>query len=529
MISRLAIVCLLLAGAMARAQQEPFLRGFDAVPLKPTAALESGIALEGAQASPVGSFRAALLLDSSLGILALQRGEEKLGDLIPHRVDAHLLFAWQLQGWLELAADVPLTVHQGDRFQLLRDALSAPDFPGAAGVRATALGDLRLLPRLFLLSPARFPVGLSLVAEVRLPTGAGGSFLGERGVLMALRLALERAFGPVRLLADVGVRLRPHAQYLNLFVDDELTLGAGAVVALPDMGRLTGVEALAEMHLSTPAAAPFTSRDAGSLKTPWGVLAGLRAHVQGPWAVELDVGRGVALRGGYGREAFRALIALRYDYTFSDGDGDGVPDDRDACPQQLEDEDSFQDGDGCPDPDNDGDGVLDGVDACPTQAGPAEYDGCPDADGDEVPDNVDKCPDEPGPAINDGCPIKEPPLVVIERERIRVKGNILFETGKAAIRKQSFKLLDEVAAVLTLNPHLGPILVEGHTDNVGSRAINLELSQRRAEAVMAYLVEKGIDASRLSAKGFGFSRPIASNATPLGRAKNRRVEFRIIR
>jgi outer membrane protein OmpA-like peptidoglycan-associated protein len=399
-------------------------------------------------------------------------------------------------------------------------------------------------------------VGLALSAEVRLPTGNGQSFLGESGVLVAPRLAVERAFGPVRLLGNVGLRLRPHAQYLNLYVGNEATFGAGAVVALPDLWRLGDVQAIAEMHLSTPTSAPFNFREADSLKTPWEVLAGVRAHVYGDWGLELNVGRGVTLGSGYGREELRVMLALRYDERFVDFDGDGIADKRDKCPTQAEDADGFQDSDGCPDPDNDGDGVVDtedlcpnsvgdkaqggcgdadgdgvpdGQDMCPDKPGPKEYDGCPDTDGDEVPDNVDKCPEASGPPENDGCPIDNPPLVVIESDRIRIKGNILFETGSATIQKQSLKLLDEVATVLARNPELGPVLIEGHTDNVGSDTLNLNLSQKRAQSVMDYLVSKGIASERLRAKGFGETKPIATNGTPLGRAKNRRVEFRLIK
>lgn len=550
-------MCLLLAGAAASAQPDPFTRGFNAVPLEATPAQKSGIALEGASAEPAGSFRGALLFDYNQGILALKLGDEKQGNLLPYRLDAHALFAWQLHRRLEIAADVPFTLTQGDQFQLLRDALAAQDFPGAAGVSVRGFGDVRIQPRAFLLLPEDFPVGVALAAEVRLPTGDGHSFLGERGVLVAPRLAVERAFGPLHLLGNLGLRLRPRpAQYLNLYVGNEVTFGAGAVVDLPDMGRLTDVKAIAEMHLATPTTAPFNFRQADSLKTPWEVLGGVRARIHGGWGLELDVGRGVTLDSGYGREALRVMFALRYDDTFVDSDGDGVRDSLDKCPTELEDTDGFQDNDGCPDPDNDGDGISDGEDQCPNSvgdkahggcgdadgdgvpdgqdlcpfmAGPKGYDGCPDADGDEVPDNVDKCPDESGPPETDGCPIDNPPFVVVESDRIRIKGNILFETGSAIIQKKSLKLLDEVAVVLDRNPELGPVLIEGHTDNVGSDTLNLSLSQRRAQSVMDYLVSKGIEARRLRAKGFGESKPIATNATPLGRAKNRRVEFRLIK
>jgi OmpA-OmpF porin, OOP family len=556
---RLALLCACIGSQPALADHDPFVRSFDAVPVKPTAAQGSGIALEGAGTTPTGSVRAALLLDLNLSILSLKLGDEKLGDLLPYRLDAHALFAYQLHPRVELGLDLPFTLLQGDRFELLREALDAPDFPGAAGVSRYGLGDLRLLPRVTLLEPGEAPVGLALVGEVRLPTGDGQSFLGERRVLVAPRLAVERALGPVRLLGNVGWRFRGHAQYLNLFVGDEFTLGAGAVLELPDMGRLTGVQVLGEMHLSTPATAPFNFSQADSLKTPWEALVGARARIYGPWGVALNVGRGIGLRGGYGREALRAMLSLNYEETFVDSDGDGVPDARDKCPTEKEDRDGFQDDDGCPDPDNDGDGILDGedacpdkpglrehrgcpedtdtdgdgipdhLDACPTQPGPKEYDGCPDTDGDEVPDNEDECPDMFGPPENNGCPYEAPPFVLVESDRIRIRGNILFETGQAKIRKQSFKLLDEVASVLARNPTLGPVLIEGHTDNVGARAYNLDLSNRRARAVLEYLVSKGIDRKRLRSQGFGFERPIATNKTPLGRAKNRRVEFRLVK
>ncbi|ADO73931.1 OmpA family protein [Stigmatella aurantiaca] len=557
----LALLCFFAGGMAAWADHDPFARSFDIVPVKLVADPSGGIALEGTRSLPPGSLHAAIALDFNLNILSLKLGDEKLGNLLPYRLDAHALFAYQLHRRLELALDLPFTVLQGDQFGLLRDALGAPDFPGAAGVSRAGLGDVRLLPRVSLLDPEQFPVGLALVGEVRLPTGDGGSFLGERGVLVAPRLAVERAFGPVRLLGNLGWRFRRHAQYLNLFVDDELTMGAGAVVDLPNIGRFTDVQALGEMHLSTPSSAPFNFSQADSLKTPWEVLAGVRTRVAGPWGIALNVGRGIGLRGGYGREDLRITFTVSYDKSAFelDSDGDGVPDTVDKCPTEKEDRDGYQDDDGCLDPDNDGDGISDGedrcpnkpgtvehrgcpedldtdgdgipdvLDACPDKPGPKEYDGCPDSDGDEVPDNVDDCPDLSGPPENNGCPYDSPPFVLVESDRIRIKGNILFETGQAKIQKQSFKLLDEVASVLRRNPTLGPVLIEGHTDNVGSRNYNVDLSQRRAKAVLDYLAGKGIDRKRLSSKGFGFDQPIATNDTPLGRAKNRRVEFRLIK
>ncbi|WP_254614900.1 OmpA family protein [Myxococcus sp. CA056] len=560
---RFVLMGLLLASAAVHAEHDPFSRGFDAVPVKPTPAQNSGIALEGTSNSePVGSFRGALLFDFNWRILALKLGDEKLGDLLPYRLDAHLLFAYQLHERLELGIDLPFTLLQGDNFNLLRDALDAPDFPGAAGVSRTTLGDIRLVPRIHLLDREKFPVGLSLIAEVRAPTGDADSFTGERGFVFAPRLAAEQRFDvlpiPIRVVGNAGVKLRKHAQYLNLLVDDELTLGAGIIGELPNMGRFTDVQATAEMHLGTPLVRPFNFDQSDSLKTPWELLVGARAKIWGNWGLELNVGRGLNLTTGYGREALRVMFGLRYDERFQDSDGDNVPDVRDRCPNEAEDKDGFQDSDGCPDPDNDGDGVVDGEDSCPDvkglkerkgcpevdtdgdgitdefdkcpdKPGPKDYDGCPDTDGDEVPDNEDDCPEQFGPPENNGCPFDSPPYVFVESDRIRIKGNVLFETGSAVIQKRSYPLLDEVATVLRKNPTLGPVLIEGHTDNRGSRQLNMGLSDKRARSVLEYLVSKSIDRKRLSSEGFGFDRPIATNDTALGRAKNRRVDFKLVR
>lgn len=521
-VRRFAAVWLCLASALASASHDPFIRGFDAVPVKPTPTQNSGIALEGAQLVQRKSFRFGLLLDANVNILALKLGDEKLGNLIPFRTDLHLLGAYQLHPRLEVGLDLPLTVYQVDNFRLLQDnGFTQP------GIAAFGAGDIRVLPRVAILPPESFPIGLAGVLEVRLPTGAERSFLGDNGFVFAPRLAAERAFGPVRVLGNLGYRFRTrHAQFINLFVGHEFAVGGGAIVGLPDVGRLQDVKVIGEMHLTTPTEAPFNFSQADSLKTPWELLVGARARVHKNWGVELTVGRGLGLQSGYGREDFRVMVGLRYESEFHDKDGDGVPDEEDGCPEVPEDPDDFQDSDGCPEPDNDNDQILDKDDGCPNDPGPQEYDGCPDRDLDQIPDNVDKCPDEPGPAETEGCPVQQ--QVVLKSDRLRIRGSILFETGEAKIQPQSFQLLDEVYQVLKDNPEVGPILIEGHTDNRGSRGYNQDLSERRAKAVVDYLVKKGIPRKRLKSKGYGFDRPVADNSTPLGRAKNRRTEFKLL-
>jgi OOP family OmpA-OmpF porin len=218
-----------------------------------------------------------------------------------------------------------------------------------------------------------------------------------------------------------------------------------------------------------------------------------------------------------------------------DSDGDGVVDDLDKCPGTPS---GVQvDKDGCP-LDSDGDGVPDYLDKCPgTPAGvKVDQEGCPlDSDGDGVPDYLDKCPGTPaGVQVDqDGCP---PPVVekivpqaakameaaIVEKGRVTL--NVEFDFDKSIVKKKYHEEIAELAAVMKKYPDL-KITIEGHTDNVGGLIYNEKLSQRRADAVKKYLVEKlGIDASRLNAKGYGEIRPIESNATKEGRQKNRRVE-----
>ena len=296
---------------------------------------------------------------------------------------------------------------------------------------------------------------------------------------------------------------------------------------------------------------------------------------------DLNVGGGTAVIGGVGAPDFRVFagvtVAPSFDPNARDTDNDGIADgtdkcakdaedmdgfededgcpelDNDAdgredgvdkCPNDPEDDDGFMDNDGCPDNDNDKDGVNDTADRCPDQAetknGFQDEDGCPDdkpvedSDGDGFKDDVDRCPYDPEDKNDfedeDGCPddrLKNA-RVVVTKEAIKINDVIYFDTGKATIQERSFDLLNELARVIAEHPELKKIRIEGHTDSVGNDLSNLKLSQARAESVKAYLSQHGIDGSRLDAAGFGEMRPIATNDTEDGRAKNRRVEFIIV-
>ncbi len=227
---------------------------------------------------------------------------------------------------------------------------------------------------------------------------------------------------------------------------------------------------------------------------------------------------------------------------FEDGDGcpdrdnddDGVMDESDDCPMDPEDRDGFEDRDGCPDPDNDGDRVLDIDDGCPMDPedvdGFQDEDGCPDPDndGDGVLDANDECDGELETDNNyqdeDGCPDEIPQEVA--RFTGVIKG-ITFETDKDVIRKSSESILNQALKVLNDFPDVR-LEVQGHTDDQGDDEYNMDLSQRRTESVVRWFVEHGIDEGRFEPHGFGESKPIADNATSSGRAQNRRVEFQLI-
>lgn len=201
-----------------------------------------------------------------------------------------------------------------------------------------------------------------------------------------------------------------------------------------------------------------------------------------------------------------------------DSDNDGIADNEDECPLVT----GLKQFNGCPDSDNDG--IPDNKDKCPYVAGPVTNNGCPaDRDHDGVNDDVDKCPDVAGLASNQGCPeIRKEIIQTVEK----AARSVYFETGKSTLKKVSYISLNKIAQVMKDDPTLN-VDISGHTDNVGNGAYNLELSDKRANVCREYLIGQGISADRITAKGFGMTMPIADNKTALGRAQNRRTEFKL--
>ncbi len=502
----------------------------------------------------------------------LSTGEEV--KLLEHQLQADLLAALGLFDFAELGVAMPLTLWQsaGDN----GDTLGVRDLDGFVA------GDLRLYPKFRLIDNEGQGFGLAALALVTLPTGSQANYQGNASVTAEPRVVGEYAFNERgRIAGSVGVLLREDQELFNIQVGHELTWGASFAYRFAEVPAALIGEVYGKRGLS----------DADSEETP------AELSVAGRWwpvplhALTLGVSRG--LTEGYGSPAFRAYVAYQFTpetVRDSDGDGilddvdacpnepedkdgfqdddgcpdldndgDGIPDTSDKCPNEAEDKDGFQDDDGCPDVDNDGDGILDDVDACPNEAedkdGFQDDDGCPDVDndGDGILDDLDKCPTEAedmdGFEDLDGCPdvdndgdgllddvdpcpndaTNKCGIQTETEEEIVILDQIQFEYNRDVIKPVSFPILDSVADVLKTRPRIRKLEIQGHTDAHGDDAFNMDLSQRRANAVRAYLVDKhGIDASRLEAKGYGETKPIASNRSPAGRAKNRRVQFVVL-
>ena len=267
------------------------------------------------------------------------------------------------------------------------------------------------------------------------------------------------------------------------------------------------------------------------------------------------------------------MLGLNYNFGQGDSDKDGIPDNKDTCPEEpgLKEFNGCPDTDGdkipdnkdnCPEdfgaeimngcPDTDNDGVADKDDECPDEKGPIEFNGCPDSDedgvadkddecpkesgvpenkgcpwpdtdGDGVNDNEDACPEEVGSSENSGCP--DLSMEVVETIN-QLASQINFAAGTDRIQgKAVLESLNEIKILLDNNPD-GILIIEGHTSSDGETGANLELSQKRAAAVKAFLVNLGTKPKRLITEGYGEERPIADNDTQQGRAQNRRVQFR---
>ncbi|MGB5694408.1 MAG: OmpA family protein [Polyangiales bacterium] len=521
----------------ANAQTPP---QFDLNQFRPSELATDGFAVSDADGQGHLRFGVQLYIDFARNPLELNVTNGPIPDqtlgLVHSQLTGHLL--WNLGLWdrLVIFMDLPYTFMLNDNLSDAATGFLDSIGQGPLIPRGRGLGDLYLGARGVLYGTRENVFQLAAQAILTANTASAArpqqNYLGEPNASPNIGgwfelLGTFNAGQYFRIPLNVGYKTSFQQEVPSLEIGNQLTFGAALQLLLGQERFMITMEAFGRT-----AADPGTGFG-GRQETPVELLGGFK------YLNEMGVTLGIAGTGGvtsgYGNPDWRLIGMLAYtmpekaEETPVDTDGDGILDEDDACPNEPEDFDGFQDEDGCPDLDNDADGILDLADACPNEPGPPENDGCPDTDrdGDGVPDRIDNCPDEPGPVENQGCP--EEQHVVIEESRLEILDKIYFNVDSATIQKRSYPVLDNVAEVLDAHPEISLVRVEGHTDSTGSDGYNLRLSQRRAASVVRYLVERGgVSKDRLVAEGFGETRPLVPDAkTKAQLAQNRRVEFHI--
>lgn len=404
-------------------------------------------------------------------------------------------------------------------------AHEADDFEQPSRFQSRAgVGDLRLDLDAALL---RGELAAALRLVTALPTGDPSASRGSAGPVLTPSFVVRAREQAFQIALALGYRIQERAQLRTTDYDDALEAMLGMSLALAPGLELRG-EARSRIG-----------------KQVWveGLVGAALRPVRG---LELLAGLGGALppsEVGEGAAALRAVLSARYaieaggEPESDDVDHDGILNARDACALLPEDRDGLLDDDGCPDLDDDADGLHDDVDRCPHESedrdGFEDDDGCPelDNDADGVPDGLDACSMDPedrdGFEDDDGCPEPgpKPTTVTIEEGRILVSERIYFEDDRDVLRAVSFPSLDRIAEAILSLPPGRVVRVEGHTDDSGDADYDLDISYRRARAVVEYLKAHGVPEARLKYRGYGATQPVAKGDTPDVRALNRRVEL----
>jgi outer membrane protein OmpA-like peptidoglycan-associated protein len=526
-----------LASAPARAQVSGALDRYDPAPAGdaffwvPSADVTGRVRLEGA--ATLSYARDPLVVRRTIGSGSL--------DWVNDQAFLQLQLGVELLARLKLDLAVPVMLTEGGNSGSV--AMISVMSPSAAHI-----GDVRIALRGALVHQHGYLPAVGATFEVWAPTGSAAAFSGAGVARLQPNLQVGAEYDHFVWGASAGARFQAAttapvtgsqvvggvgaaARFLGVTLGPELSYG----IPLGDLNATTlnggsNAELLLTARYRWRGLTVGLAGGPGFGRAPGSPVYRLLAGVGGAFDV-------VPARSpdedaeGNAKDAAVATSAPAPAKAPVDTDGDGVPDAEDACPTIVGDATPGAYRRGCP-PDRDRDGIPDAEDACPDVPGAPSADptknGCPpDSDGDGIPDDKDACPHEKGPPNEDpklnGCPSS----VRVEGSQIVILQQVLFDTGRDTIKAESFGLLGEVAAALKQHPEIARVAVDGHTDNRGGDKPNKALSERRALAVVRWLVDHEVDARRVEARGFGQRRPIADNATDAGRAKNRRVEFLI--
>ena len=480
----------------------------------------------------------------------------QLEDPVTNQLVTHLVAGAEFSGRFGVSLSLPIITYQSGGADPL-----AHNVGGGLDRGPVALQDLRLNGRVRIFESDNRKLQIGAGVSVWFPTGNALAFGGDDQVTAHLYGAAEYDFGKFLVAGNIGPHFRPYRNILNtdgkLEVGSELRWAGGIFLPMRQGEVRLGGSLWGTTGIVSEPVTGSTFFNGRNTDIEW--LGEVRVVVDKKNNLFFNGGGGTRLAGGYGAPDIRLLAQIGvYGGLFDfgpgqtsrprrkapdvemrdkDTDGDGYPDDIDQCPTEKEDGRPPDPNDGCPAPkDRDKDGIPDDIDKCPDvpedKDGIMDGDGCPetDADGDGIPDTEDACPLVPGVKNKDpkknGC--KEEHKKIIETSSgIQLLEPIQFDTGKSTIKAVSFPVLDEVVEVLKSHPDVR-MAIYGHTDSKGAPAMNTLLSKDRARSVLNYLGSKGIAGKRLESNGFGPDKPIDSNETEEGRAKNRRVEFKIL-
>lgn len=435
---------------------------------------------------------------------------------VDHQLHTSLMGSIALIDIFEVGLMVPVLISQ-------RAGNLQPLLPtGAENTRdlqSTALGDFRLTVKSQLMNLRDFPVGLAFITAFSLPFGEKNAFAGDGGLGVEGILALDYIlFKAVRLGTNLGYRYRHDTRQIrDTIVGDEISWGIGVHSPL----LFENLDGLLELAGGLNIAAKGPDRSGRNERDfPVELRGALRYRLPNAWT--LTGGLGGGLTEGIGAPNYRAFVGMGgqwvtggwfgVDYASPGFRGTVYP-----CEYGERNDPNL----------------------------PLDVDGCPlhesqwprvtsDRDVDRLL-NVAPAPVQPRPAPVERAevpPMRQRPStdrVQVTERQIVITEQVHFATGKADILPESFPILDDIVYVLETNPHIELLRIEGHTDSRGREQMNLDLSRRRAASVKQYILDKGISERRLESEGYGPAQPIADNATEAGRARNRRVEFTILK
>jgi outer membrane protein OmpA-like peptidoglycan-associated protein len=452
-----------------------------------------------------GTLRPAFAL---LGTYALEplrvrdEARERSRAVVEHQVGLHLLGSVALFDRVLVGIDAPFYVLQsGEPVTELPESVAYAPPPSAA------VGDIRLTARAELLEADRGLPAVGLGASLALPSGDEAGYASTGSVRFTPRALLSGDYGFLLWSTSVARTFEPERTAQANLVGDQIE------VDLAVAGRIAWAQLGVEAHLAAEVGAPAASTTPAIRFEP---LASARAYVE---PVVFAIAGGPGIWNAPGTPTFRLLFEVGVAF--------------DLLPQGLD------GGESEPRPEGAGDGrAPPGAEHTSTPSPSPGTGPRRDRDGDDVPDAFDACPDVRGvrqlALESNGCPLVQAapppdPGVVVQAGQIVIKEEIRFESGSAVLLPESSVPLEAVRRALAGDPTIARVGVDGHTDDRGDSRKNLELSRARALSVVRWLTDKGIDARRLEARGFGARQPLVENRDDAARAKNRRVEFIILR